>query len=590
MIDRLTWLHVSDFHFTADGDPFSQTVACDALLNDLGARAAEHGPISFVLVTGDIAFSGRQGEYSRATEFLTELSHCLSVDTSRFFFVPGNHDVDRAAHEFALVGAIKVLSSQQEVDRALGNPARIADLIDRQAAYRDFAGAFAPDRERIQTPDGLGYVAQLQIEQLKLAIVGLNSAWLCGGDGEATSLIIGERQILAALALVRSIDPHLVIALVHHPIEWLTDWDQQSCRTSLLIHAHFLHRGHMHESDVSMSPHRRCVVVAAGSAHAGRFYPNSYNIVCLDLGAGLSTVYPYTYRPEERMFEPAHAIQAPCALGGEIPGTPEDLAQAIRTATPSVGRFAYYMAALLLGQKDEIPLQISGSVEFVSWGVASESDPIQAAPALAFLGLRNLLRLHNPDSPLSDRIREHATIIEQFGSKLKDCIDHDAACRTRITDVSLVTAGANLPPETRMPQTVALLAELQARQEWHLLASQARRNVGSDDPLLSRLAKSTLAEALMHSDEAQDRVEAVKLAEELVADQKATIDDYLIACGACEIHGTTERSAQLVIEALDRWPESEALVSYGRDLTTRTGNASLRSALDSLRGGTPTHD
>jgi hypothetical protein len=104
------------------------------------------------------------------------------------------------------------------------------------------------------------------------------------------------------------------------------------------------------------------------------------------------------------------------------------------------------------------------------------------------------------------------------------------------------------------------------------------------------LAKATLAEALMHSDEAQDRVEAVKLAEELVADQKATIDDYLIACGACEIHGTTERSAQLVIEALDRWPESEALVSYGRDLTTRTGNASLRSALDSLRGGTPTHD
>ncbi|MGO9583579.1 MAG: metallophosphoesterase [Acidimicrobiales bacterium] len=585
MIDRLTWLHISDFHFTADGDGFSQTVACDALQTDLDRRAAEFGSIAFVLVSGDIAFSGQPEEYARASDFLKGLSDRLSVEPSRFFFVPGNHDVDRSIHEFARIGALRTLTSQQEVDRALGDPIRIADLLDRQSAYFDFVAGFAPGQERVPTPDGLGYVVQLQIEPVRLAVVGLNSAWLCGADGEATSLVIGERQILAALALVREGDPNLVIALAHHPIEWLTDWEQQSCRTSLLTAAHFLHRGHMHETDVSTSPHRKCVVVAAGSAHAGRFYPNSYNLICLNLGAGVSTVSPYTYRPELRAFDPSPSIQAPCLLGGEIPGDPQDLVSAIASATAGVGEFADYMAALLLGQKDEIPVRIGDAVEFVPSRIALEGDPAQAASAAAFLGLRNLLRLHDPGSTLSDRVAEYSTLVGEFGARLRQCADADPTCRMRITHASVISPGMDFPLETRMPQTAALLEELRARQEWQLLEAQARRSVASEDPRLARLARATLAEALMHSDEGQDREEAVQLAEQLVALPDATVDDYLIACGASEVAGAIERSTHLAIEALSRWPQSEPLTTYGRGLVTRTADTALRSALGAACGG-----
>lgn len=53
MIARLTWLHVSDFHFRSSGDRFSQDAACQALL------------FCFVLVSGDVAFSGQPAEYER---------------------------------------------------------------------------------------------------------------------------------------------------------------------------------------------------------------------------------------------------------------------------------------------------------------------------------------------------------------------------------------------------------------------------------------------------------------------------------------------------------------------------------------------
>ena len=230
LIDRLCWLHLSDFHFTADNDQFSQNVACNALLKDVTGRVDENGPIDFVLVTGDIAFSGQEAEYELAAIFMQKLSEAASVDISRFFFVPGNHDVDRHVHEFAHVGALQILTSQQEVDRALGDVDRIADLVARQAAYRNFLTALTPDQERIETADSLGYVTLLCLDVLRIAIVGLNSSWLSGSNGDNLKLVIGERQVTNALDLVRDFDPHVTIAMAHHPIEWLADWDQQSCR------------------------------------------------------------------------------------------------------------------------------------------------------------------------------------------------------------------------------------------------------------------------------------------------------------------------------------------------------------------------
>lgn len=108
--NELTWLHVSDFHFGAGEDSFSEDISCQALLEDLKTRVGEHESFAFVLVTGDIAFSGQPEQYEAGATFLRQLANDVSVDVSRFFFVPGNHDVDRTIHDFAQVGAMQVLT------------------------------------------------------------------------------------------------------------------------------------------------------------------------------------------------------------------------------------------------------------------------------------------------------------------------------------------------------------------------------------------------------------------------------------------------------------------------------------------------
>jgi len=176
------------------------------------------------------------------------------------------------------------------------------------------------------------------------------------------------------------------------------------------------------------------------------------------------------------VFEPSSPDHRTMRSGRGDSRTSQDLVEAITTATPGVAEFAPYMTALLLGQKDEIPLHISGSVDFVPSGVAQGSDPAQAGPAMAFLGLRNLLRLHDPDLPLLDRVRDHSAVVEVFGSRLRECADLDDACRARITNPFLISPGVGLLPlDTWMPQTAALLEDLRGRQEWQLLEAQARR-------------------------------------------------------------------------------------------------------------------
>jgi hypothetical protein len=93
----------------------------------------------------------------------------------------------------------------------------------------------------------------------------------------------------------------------------------------------------------------------------------------------------------------------------------------------------------------------------------------------------------------------------------------------------------------------------------------------------------------MHSDVAPKRTEAVDLSEQLVARIDATVEDYLLAAAASEVQGAPDRSVALVSEAIDRWPGNARLVSYARDLMTRTGDTRLREVID-IAAGSPAHE
>ena len=74
----VTWLHISDFHFRECEKQPRQTVL-SAMLEDITTRCKNGMTVDFILVTGDLAFSGIDSEYNLVSNFLSDLSTATSL-------------------------------------------------------------------------------------------------------------------------------------------------------------------------------------------------------------------------------------------------------------------------------------------------------------------------------------------------------------------------------------------------------------------------------------------------------------------------------------------------------------------------------
>ena len=114
----LTWLHVSDFHIRM-GDSYDRDVVLGALVRSV-RRFRERGRTpDVVFATGDIAFSGKPGEYETQTVFFDALLDAAGLGRRHLFVIAGNHD-DRELG----AGLARSLASREEADRyfAPGSP------------------------------------------------------------------------------------------------------------------------------------------------------------------------------------------------------------------------------------------------------------------------------------------------------------------------------------------------------------------------------------------------------------------------------------------------------------------------------------
>ena len=588
MIDRLQWLHISDLHFCTDGaenDQFSQRVACKAIhkhFEEANPRPKPH----FVLITGDVAYSGQTSQYAEAQKFFEELSQVLSISLEKFFFVPGNHDVDRSVNGLAFDGACANCTSQQDVDRVLGGN-DFGTLLERQQEFWSFVEALTNGQQRRYTQNRLAYMSQLSIDGLNINLLGLNSAWLCGRDGEGGKLLIGERQVIDLIGFSEQTDSTLCLGLAHHPVEWLYEWDQVTCRSQLLPKVDFYHRGHLHQPEVYLSsvPNSPCLSVAAGSGHASRFYRNSYNMISLDLGSGECTVSQFEFSAEQGRYDHSKDITAQISLKGKMPGDLATLHEAISQVVPSAHAYAGYMSGLLMGHFQEVPVRIAGMLAMMVPVAAGDSRPEEA---LAFLTLRNRLRLYEATIPLLDRIKEHQIEIQNFAEHLETVshTDQELAEQIMLKNSTGVHLMGREPVQQRS-YAIELMEDLQESQDWTTLEVQARRHASAEKSLVAMRARFMLIEALIHSDQTEKRNEGASLVKVMVEQPTSGTNEYLLAAGAAERVRDDEWALNLAMMMIDRWPENQLVVSYVRGLALRLGSRDLREAVDRLstKGG-----
>jgi predicted phosphodiesterase len=256
--DSIVWWHLSDLHWEVRSTTERKTFLA-ALFGDLARRVKQFGAPDFIVMSGDITYSGEESEFLDFEEhFLARLLEVAGEGQDhRLFFVPGNHDQRRSSSKTVNAKLLLAVNSQ----RALTDFLDSDDLVEMVARpfshFQKFAERMMPNVQW----GTLGWSQVLSIRNHKLLISGLNSAWgssyYLDSDGiidDERHLFLGERQLVGLRD--RQSDIELFVLIMHHPLSWLSGFNQAHIRhliTSLADVVLFGHSHTIHDLSVTLT-------------------------------------------------------------------------------------------------------------------------------------------------------------------------------------------------------------------------------------------------------------------------------------------------------------------------------------------------
>jgi hypothetical protein len=134
-----------------------------------------------------------------------------------------------------------------------------------------------------------------------LRIAGLNTAWWSQGDNEKGQLPLGLFQVNDLLSSYE--DHEFVVSMMHHPLEWLPEW-QKNVHDAVFARSHLLLHGHVHESSAMklISPRRARLVFGGGAAYAGSKWANSFQILEFLPESRMLKVHPFLLQNGDWIF------------------------------------------------------------------------------------------------------------------------------------------------------------------------------------------------------------------------------------------------------------------------------------------------
>jgi predicted MPP superfamily phosphohydrolase len=582
----ICWLHISDVHMRVTTG-WSQDVVLKAMCDDIERQRKDGISADFILVTGDLAFSGQADEYKLVASFFDALVSASGVHKDRIFCIPGNHDIDRERHKMCFLGCRYFAQSQNQIDELLAPTDDLETLLKRQEHYRKFQSSYLNGQLREWTADGLAYVSSLTIEDLDIAIVGYDSAWLAeGGMGDNGKLLIGERQVINGVQLTNKINAPIVIGMAHHPSHLLQDFDRRPVQKRVQASCHFFHCGHLHEPETMTAGLEAsgCLTLFAGAAFDTRHSQNTYSIITLDLLQGNRTVKTIQYHPASGAFAFASSDEFPIEITPYGTCGVGELAKAMAAYHQPLSPLSHYLSALLLDQKTELPI-LPGKNNYVfgSYAVlAAQPDSELKGKTKQFVAFKNVLRVFYTRISLAEIFARYGDAIANYGAALdKECKAHQEL-KQRLADLEKdAQTIATTDTTSAFSNTLYLLDELAVAHDWALLRVQAARHLNSTDQTLALHAKRLIALSLAHSTEASDKASAVAHYQALIHESTSLPTDNGNLANLFLEMERFDDAKSVILEGIEKFPPSatEYFSPIGLRIAEAAGDRTFRQQL-----------
>ncbi|HEU5378407.1 MAG TPA: metallophosphoesterase [Ktedonobacteraceae bacterium] len=253
-IDKLRWLHLSDFH--TGKDAYGQEQMFRYILKYIEQKVKSGYPPDLVFLTGDIADTGNPREYKAFMDtFFRSLQATLGAENEkRIFLIPGNHDVAqdkmKGANFYELYQNIPELFDGSKE----GARRRKEHLYPRFQPYMNAAmhAALQKDPKKnlkwLDSAEGC-YTSVFTLNPNHIiGVLGLNTAWLSCDKNDQHHMTPGKSLIEAGLVRLAEEKCDTYFVLGHHPIHWFRDDEIGAIRALFGQYQVIYLHGHLHKT------------------------------------------------------------------------------------------------------------------------------------------------------------------------------------------------------------------------------------------------------------------------------------------------------------------------------------------------------
>lgn len=280
----LRWLHLTDLHIGSKNE--GQKTALTSLIDAIKEHSLEI-PFDLVLLTGDLAFSGRKEEYEELDARLLKPLRSLPIcANAKFISVPGNHDMDCSVGLPISWGQLGG-SRQEHFFNLDSSGARIRQ--SRAAAFDEYTAYIVRAKILGVTPTSQpGAAIRLNIRDRNYLILPTVTCYFSDKDVPDQQKAPAPVHVIRALHQESFKEGDFTIVLGHHPMDWFMPETERPFH-SLLVERNLIYlHGHEHVVRTKFGT-RGLISLGFGAAYvspvdrsSGPYYKNSFAICEVD--------------------------------------------------------------------------------------------------------------------------------------------------------------------------------------------------------------------------------------------------------------------------------------------------------------------
>lgn len=303
-MERIGILHLSDIHLCEENEK-EIVQLLDKLNCDIDVVCqSEKFKIQAICLTGDLINKGSENASAFASferAFLMPLLNKFHLDSNSVFIVPGNHEVDISKIDrFTEAGLVSQLTSEETVKDLTRGQSQSA--LERLSYFKEIQQKYCT--AKLVHEDVFCRCYQKSIDRVPFGFACLNSSWRSSGKGsdERGNMILGACQVEQAIHALEN--AKVKVCLLHHPLDWLTEWDKYDIE-KLLCNFDFILNGHIHTLDTKsiIAYHGQSIVSTSGRFYPSEDYYNGYSIIAIDPDTYNGGVFLRQYYPARNCFD-----------------------------------------------------------------------------------------------------------------------------------------------------------------------------------------------------------------------------------------------------------------------------------------------